>query len=352
MKTQLTVFVLFLMSVSFIYLTMSRTTKINLIPKKLIWVSEIFNQVEENSTLDKFICIRTSPNHYYAEINGTKYPKSIALHMNKSIDFDCLKQNSKQPKLILTWTKYFDDPSFDGALNAESNCPMLNYCELTSDRSRYNQSDIVVFHIRDKVEGELPPFHHRPAHQRWLFLVYESPIHSSTLSSFYAEFGAAFNLTSTYRIDSDFPGEYESMSGMEWCRNETFEPLFDFYEGKRKFAAAIVSNCGASSGRDGYVREMRRYVSVDVFGNCGDLKCPAENKEQKVKLHPLFNCKEFISRDYKFYLSFENSLCEDYITEKFFLVLRLNIVLVVLGGGNYEHYVSVLMIKKKNKNSF
>jgi alpha-1,3-fucosyltransferase len=39
---------------------------------------------------------------------------------------------------------------------------------------------------------------------------------------------------------------------------------------------------------------------------------------------------------YKFYLSFENSCCEDYVTEKFFKVLNYNIIPIVLGGANYS----------------
>ena len=37
---------------------------------------------------------------------------------------------------------------------------------------------------------------------------------------------------------------------------------------------------------------------------------------------------------FQFYLAFENSLCEDYITEKFWKVLNFNVIPVVLNGVN------------------
>jgi alpha-1,3-fucosyltransferase len=45
---------------------------------------------------------------------------------------------------------------------------------------------------------------------------------------------------------------------------------------------------------------------------------------------------EMLDKGYKFYLSFENSLCSDYVTEKFWKILNFNIVPIVLGGANYE----------------
>lgn len=42
--------------------------------------------------------------------------------------------------------------------------------------------------------------------------------------------------------------------------------------------------------------------------------------------------------DYKFFLAFENSLCEDYITEKVWDYLG-KAVLIVLGAVNYTHYL-------------
>ena len=43
-----------------------------------------------------------------------------------------------------------------------------------------------------------------------------------------------------------------------------------------------------------------------------------------------------VERDYKFYLAFENSICRDYVTEKFYNALLFSTVPVVYGGADYE----------------
>ena len=42
-----------------------------------------------------------------------------------------------------------------------------------------------------------------------------------------------------------------------------------------------------------------------------------------------------VEENYKFYLSFENSLCKDYFTEKLFRMMKYDIVPIVYGKG-YE----------------
>ena len=37
-----------------------------------------------------------------------------------------------------------------------------------------------------------------------------------------------------------------------------------------------------------------------------------------------------------FYLAFENSICTDYVTEKFYGTLEMDIVPIVMGGANYS----------------
>ena len=50
--------------------------------------------------------IKSVSNQRFFKIDNQIYPKSILLHKNKSIDFDCLNQN-KKTKIILFWTDFY-----------------------------------------------------------------------------------------------------------------------------------------------------------------------------------------------------------------------------------------------------
>ncbi|XP_037931975.1 alpha-(1,3)-fucosyltransferase C-like [Teleopsis dalmanni] len=50
-------------------------------------------------------------------------------------------------------------------------------------------------------------------------------------------------------------------------------------------------------------------------------------------------CDEMLDKEYKFYLSFENSLCRDYVTEKIYNALRRQVIPIVYGGANYELFL-------------
>ena len=72
---------------------------------------------------------------------------------------------------------------------------------------------------------------------------------------------------------------------------------------------------------------MKKSIDVDVYGKCGKLKCSRDNET---------GCYQNMEQNYKFYLSFENSVCDDYVTEKFFNILDYNVIPVTYSGANFS----------------
>lgn len=271
-----------------------------------------------------------SAKQFQVTIDGVTYPKLVPLRDNATIDFKCINK-VKKTKLILLWTPFYDRDTFYFGLGKfqpfkEHRCPAYN-CEITKEKSRLKESDIVVVSFQNRIDP-IPDTKSFPK-QQWAFVLIESPVHLNGFSGY----NNKFNLAATYRTDANFYSHYAFESHRAWEPDPSFDPNFDFYAGKTDFAAIVVSNCGGSSGRLQYVNQMKKYVPVKIFGACGDA-CPS-----KFDNGTAADCKVIISQKFKFFLSFENSLCKDYITEKFFIILKYNIIPVVLGAGEYDKYV-------------
>ena len=79
---------------------------------------------------------------------------------------------------------------------------------------------------------------------------------------------------------------------------------------------------------------MQKHIKVDIYGECG-ISCNVKNENRYLSKQ----CRERLSREYMFFLSFENSFCEDYVTEKLFDSLLFDSVPIVYGLGNYEKWL-------------
>ena len=283
---------------------------------------------DESKPIDQAYCepLLSIDKQHRVELNGEMYPQFVTPYNNQSINFNCLNKNNKT-KLILLWNSFMGRPDYYYGLGkikpfSDNDCPVTN-CELTNDKTKLNDADLVVVHMLEKID---PPPRQRPTAQRWTFLLYESPVHSKDFS----KYNGVFNYTSTYKLDADYTRD---ISGMMWKKNPNFDVNYDFTQGKTDFAVAVISNCGAPSKRLEYIKEMQIHVQVDVYGACGK-KCPFEG----------IKCKQHLADKYKFYLSFENSHCVGYITEKFFYTLKYNIIPVVRGAGDYEKIVILFQV--------
>lgn len=137
---------------------------------------------------------------------------------------------------------------------------------------------------------------------------------------------SVFNWTWSYRQDADI---WEPVGTLR--RSDKVKPITYFKEvakGKntKKPVAWFASSCNVPSRRERYVQDLQKYIHVDVYGQCGNLTCPKS-----------FACLEMLTKKYFFYLSFENAICRDHVTNKFFDLFYedVHVIPVVLGGADY-----------------
>uniref|UniRef100_X2B8R5 Fucosyltransferase n=1 Tax=Capitella teleta TaxID=283909 RepID=X2B8R5_CAPTE len=200
-----------------------------------------------------------------------------------------------------------------------------------------NDSHAILFRGRRIDVNNLPPT--RTQTQKWLFYEFEPPykvwqyVNLTLLKD-------SFNITSTYSRDSDvFKNIYIRKCWYDFEKQKQMIKdleTTDFASKKRGMAAWFVSVCRTQSKREKYVKEMQKHIPVDVYGECGNLKCgssvqtSAETAECERRL--LHN-----KGSYKFYLAFENSLCTDYVTEKLWKLAEYNVVPIVMGAVDYAN---------------
>ncbi|XP_043913811.1 4-galactosyl-N-acetylglucosaminide 3-alpha-L-fucosyltransferase 9-like [Protopterus annectens] len=225
------------------------------------------------------------------------------------------KQNVNKSVMILVWNwpfgKRFTTDKCDVWFN-------ITGCYFTDDRNLYPQANAVVIHHQNVCHSmKYLPEGERPLLQRWIWFNNESPSHSPNLELM----NNLFNLTMTYRRDSDIFAPYGVLEMTKELKNYSVPK-------KDKLVAWVISNWNPNSRRVQYYEELRKFINIDLYGTSH------QSLDQKL----LFST---ISQ-YKFYLSFENSIHTDYITEKLWKnAFESGAVPVVLGPSreNYEHFI-------------
>ena len=166
-----------------------------------------------------------------------------------------------------------------------------------------------------------------------------------------------FDLTMTYRLDSEVtlnygnfvnktskkiiePNSFQHYNERQFISSSLREHGLNELLERPKDIAWIVSHCDTSSKRENYVKEMQKYhgLKIDIFGKCGNSESQSEIPDRYAGWSAAY---EKLAFDYKYYLSFENSRCHDYITEKFFTALKVGMIPVVLGGLSKDDYVKI-----------
>lgn len=191
---------------------------------------------------------------------------------------------------------------------------------VTVDPGRLPDARAVVFHVPTAPDiREIP----KREGQIWVAWSMESNVWYPQLSS--VDYMKHFDLTMTYRLDSDIPNLYFGIG--------TAQDLLRRAAPKTKAAPAVfmASSLWDRSGRLDYVRELMHYLPVDSYGKCLNNRKLLEDTGRRTKL-------DILAR-YKFTLAFENSITRDYVTEKIFDALAAGSVPVYLGAPNINEFV-------------
>ena len=224
----------------------------------------------------------------------------------------------QQEKLILGYTKWFGKMG-EWSLDF-SHCE--HKCKLSTNKSMLPNAAMLLFeqkHLRSKtIPNTLP-------HQYRVILDFESP--GFVFNRFKPTWNNLFNITVTYRRGSTIQHSIYQHRHIFEKREIPLEPQ-NYSAGKTKDMIAYVSNChSVGYNRLHLMRELHNHnLTLDLFGKCGKTD-KGKNDDSR----------------HRFYLSFENSLCQDYITEKFFKVLLSDqyLIPVVMGGESIEDYLQV-----------
>ncbi|KAI1289460.1 Alpha-(1,3)-fucosyltransferase C [Halotydeus destructor] len=150
----------------------------------------------------------------------------------------------------------------------------------------------------------------------------------STRAEHYAD---TFDITMSYRRDSDIWRPYGQVGRkpiIDGANNSFWSPRIPW--SKRKMAVAwFVSHCDTKSRRELLAMLLSNYIPVDNYGECGKLKCARSLN---------IDCLKKLENEYMFYFAAENALCEDYVTEKLFNLIKydVQVIPIVYGGANYS----------------
>ena len=296
----------------------------------IIW---LFYSLYENQTKNKEV----------------QYSPMYTFDTNTFIYLPIYKVQNETYRLVLLWTDLFSNfywyqESFFNS-NTIISCSSIHRCQFTRDKHKLSQASIVAFHLYDIERYELPKRTVSKNHsQAWIFITGESPINFYYQNPSFLPYvlDNYFDQAISYKYDSPFrifsaTNKHRMLSGdksnssFSYINETLHERQLNYHSLKYKKMpiAWIVSNCITFSQREEYVGELRKFIQIDIYGQCGR-SCSNNNKREcQLDLH-----------QYYFYLAFENSRCNSYITEKFWRIIsdsNHRLVPIVMGPKESDY---------------
>lgn len=224
---------------------------------------------------------------FYDDLTSKQQMRQFTIHVWKHYD-----------QIKSRFMKRFTDVEYDPFEDCS-----VNNCIITHEDEKVTQADAVMFHMH-RLSGP-PSDVPRVPNQLWVWMADESPYGYMMVAKDknIHHYNGYFNWSMTYRMDSDVPVPYGRTVLLPV--DQQGEEYTDMYQRKPLNISHMGSYCSGNNNRIKYIKELQKSIHVDRYGSCGTLKCPGHFRKDCLSLN-----------QYKFYLAFENSNCDEYITEK------------------------------------
>lgn len=178
----------------------------------------------------------------------------------------------------------------------------------------------------------------REPRQIWIFASDVNPLKSTYILPPEGMPGTEFNMSFTYHSNSELHysyGKYYPYTENGTISNTT--DLFDEDEFDKKLVTWDSVDCfNGSWDRVKFVDELSKHIPVDIYGDCGNLKCRGNNSFHR-KSPGSGGCQKVLNK-YKFVLSLEDGCCSELLSNHFWNVLYHHKSVPVVVGASKEDY--------------
>ncbi|XP_078484957.1 4-galactosyl-N-acetylglucosaminide 3-alpha-L-fucosyltransferase FUT6 [Ciona intestinalis] len=256
------------------------------------------------------------------------YPIETTALSNKENLKEIFDQKVLEKKLIL-----LDDPAMQVFIEGNESGVFFDTekcgnCEVSYNTSRRSEAAAVIYHFSG-MRKKQPMRPRSSTNQLYVWMNQESPqtMYNNDIGHL-KYFDKEFNMTMTYRRDSDVYFPYSTLWEVNEAiqKNQQLENVDLLLASKTKLIAWAAGNCMYTKGAGFRLQMMLQLLEaglpVEIFGSCLGHRLPGGWTDLPEALS-----------EYKFYFSLENSYhCRDYMTEKIWWnALRSGVVPVIWG---------------------
>ncbi|KAL6739806.1 hypothetical protein Aduo_013216 [Ancylostoma duodenale] len=193
----------------------------------------------------------------------------------------------------------------------------------------YRKPSAFIIHGRNLNISDLPESN---PDQLKILMLMESPNYAGTALAQLP--GNYFNATISYRKSSRYfhpYGHFEPITAHSSPEEIiTAEQVQQGVKVKSQGSLIFISHCETPSNRGAIIQALSRFTNITVKGACGELWKEKYGAKAAFQVASKNESDDELIASHRFYLAFENGICKDYVTEKFFLRISQLMVPVVL----------------------